>query len=75
MCPINFSQEISILCSPMAFGEFRISEEDKLEQSLNLIAGYEEKLFEKLLKFLDSVGGIRIIGNKTADATKRVPTI
>jgi cysteine desulfurase family protein (TIGR01976 family) len=52
-----------------------ISEEEKLEQSFKLIAGYEEKLSEKLLKYLNSVKEIRIIGNKTADATKRVPTI
>jgi len=52
-----------------------ISDEEKFKQGFELIADYESKLAEKLLKYLNSVKEIRIIGNKTADAAKRVPTI
>ena len=51
------------------------SDEEKFNQSFKLITTYEEDLTEHLLKYLNSVAEIRIIGNKTAHALIRVPTI
>lgn len=51
------------------------SEQGKLEGSFEMIAAHEEKLADKLLRFLNSVEKVIIIGNTSADASKRVPTI
>lgn len=51
------------------------SEEEKFRQSFEMIAEYEEILGRKLLSFLNSIPEIKIIGETSADAEKRVPTI
>ncbi len=52
-----------------------VSKAEKYNASFDLVANYEEILATKLLDYLNSIEKIRIIGNKTADKLKRVPTI
>jgi len=51
------------------------SKSEKYNASFDLVADYEEVLATKLLDYLNSIEDIKIIGNKTGDKTKRVPTI
>lgn len=57
------------------FPKVKLSEGEKFSQSFNLISEYEEKLGSRLLDYLNSVKEIRIIGEKSADAKRRIPTI
>ena len=52
-----------------------VPKSEKYIASFNLIASYEEVLAKKLLDYLNSIEKIKIIGNKTANKSKRVPTI
>lgn len=52
-----------------------ISVEEKYRKSFELIAEYEEKLAGLLLDYLNSIEEIKIIGETSGDAAKRVPTI
>jgi selenocysteine lyase/cysteine desulfurase len=47
----------------------------QLRLMFDRIASHEEKLADKLLGYLGSKSGVRIIGPATSDSTKRVPTI
>lgn len=53
----------------------KVTEAEKYQQSFDIISEYEEELAERLLKYLNSVEEIRIIGEKSGDSEKRVPTI
>ncbi len=57
------------------FGLQNTSEEEKYQESFKLIEAYEERLAKQLLNYLNSVKEIKIIGQKTGSALKRVPTI
>lgn len=57
------------------FENEKASEKDKLEKSFSLVAAHEEKLADKLLAYLNSIEDIKIIGNSSGGAQKRVPTI
>ena len=57
------------------FDETSASEGEKIRKSFQLVAAHEEKLAAILLNYLNSVQEIKIIGNTSADASKRVPTI
>ena len=57
------------------FPHLNASEGEIYRKSFALIAEYEEELATRLLKYLNSVKEIRIIGEKKADAELRVPTI
>ncbi len=48
---------------------------DRLNKSFELIAAHEETLASLLLNYLKEIPEIRIIGNTSADANLRVPTI
>ena len=50
-------------------------EREYLAQAYNMIADHEEKLSARLLEYLNSVPGVRIIGDERAEASVRVPTI
>ncbi len=47
----------------------------EMELAFGLFAKHEEALSQKLLDFLNSKSGVRIIGETTADRSLRVPTI
>ena len=47
----------------------------RMSKTFSLISAHEEKLAEKLLTYLNSVPEIKIVGNTSADAELRVPTI
>lgn len=51
------------------------SEKEKFSSAFSLIAEYEEELAKPLLEYLNSVPEVRIIGEVSANAAKRVPTI
>jgi cysteine desulfurase family protein (TIGR01976 family) len=55
--------------------EMTIGKRQKFSAAFDLIAQHEEKLSEKLLGYLNSKKGITIIGNKTSDKSRRVPTV
>ncbi len=48
---------------------------EKITRSFELVASQEEKLSEKLLNYLNSIEGIKIIGSTSSKTTERVPTI
>ena len=48
---------------------------EKISKTFEIIAGHEQHLAETLLKYLNSVPEIKIIGSPEADASVRVPTI
>jgi selenocysteine lyase/cysteine desulfurase len=51
------------------------NERGALQAAFELITRQEEAVCTRLLDFLNQVRGVRIIGEKTADAALRVPTI
>lgn len=52
-----------------------LKESRKLEKSFELIASYEESLVTPLIEYLNSVDGVEIIGEPTANSSQRVPTV
>ncbi|MFZ4640248.1 MAG: cysteine desulfurase-like protein [Nodosilinea sp.] len=48
---------------------------DQLGQAFALIEAHEAQLGERLLSFLNSRSGVRVIGSTSADGNQRVPTI
>lgn len=57
------------------FSNNKFSRNEKLDASFELIANYEAQLAQELLAYLRSVEDIKIIGESSADASLRVPTI
>ena len=57
------------------FDDTGLDHKQKLTKSFELISEHEQELAEALLGYLNSVPEIRIIGNPSADAKLRVPTI
>ncbi len=57
------------------FKEKEGSFSEKLDKTFGLIASHEEKLAHTLLKYLNEVPEISIIGIPKADSSQRVPTI
>lgn len=55
--------------------ESKIKAREKQKKGFDLIAEHEEKLASNLLKYLNNSELIRIIGDKSSDKSKRVPTI
>ena len=53
----------------------KFSRNEKLEASFELISNYEAQLAQELLSYLKSVEGLKIIGDPSANASRRVPTI
>ena len=53
----------------------KFSRNEKLEASFELISNYEAQLAQELLSYLKSVEGLKIIGDSSANASRRVPTI
>jgi cysteine desulfurase family protein (TIGR01976 family) len=47
----------------------------KQKKSFELIAAYEESLVAPLLEYLNSIDAVKIIGEPTANSSKRVPTV
>src|SRR5690606_22961817 len=57
------------------FPQINAAVNEKYLKSFELIAQYEEMLAARLLDYLNSIEDIRIIGQRSADAKLRVPTI
>ena len=57
------------------FSNNKFSRNEKLDASFELIANYEAQLAQELLAYLRSVEDIKVIGESSADASLRVPTI
>ncbi|MDX1760781.1 MAG: cysteine desulfurase-like protein [Christiangramia sp.] len=57
------------------FDDSGLDKKQKLTKSFELISEHEQELAEALLGYLNNVPEIRIIGNPSADAKLRVPTI
>lgn len=55
--------------------ESTIPDDEKYRKSYDLIASHEEQLSAQLLAYLTSKPEVRIIGEKSADKQKRIPTI
>ena len=82
--PGNVNYELSYGC--MAINEYLVElagrggkahkdERAAMATAFDLISSQEEVVCRRLLDFLNSVPSVRIIGEKTADATLRVPTV
>ncbi|HSI71262.1 MAG TPA: cysteine desulfurase-like protein [Gillisia sp.] len=52
-----------------------LAEGEKQKKSFELIASYEENLVAPLLEYLNSIDEVKIIGEPTANCSKRVPTV
>ena len=57
------------------FPQINAAVNEKYLKSFELIAQYEEMLAARLIDYLNSIEDIRIIGQRSADAKLRVPTI
>src|SRR5690606_11108263 len=57
------------------FPQINAAVNEKYLKSFDLIAQYEEMLAARLIDYLNSIEDIRIIGQRSADAKLRVPTI
>lgn len=53
----------------------KLTSGQKQKKSFEIIASYEENLVAPLLEYLNSVEAVKIIGEPTANSSKRVPTI
>jgi len=53
----------------------KLNNRDEFSNAFNLIAGHEQLLADYLLEYLNNRDDIKIIGNKTGNKNKRVPTI
>lgn len=80
----NFELTFSLAAIPEYFealhnhhfpSENQIDSKEKQKRSFELIANHEEELAKKLLRYLSGKAYIRIIGETSADKSKRVPTI
>jgi len=84
--PGNFNYELTYslpaitdyfsLISDQHFQEYKkLNNRDEFSNAFNLIAGHEQLLADYLLEYLNNRDDIKIIGNKTGNKNKRVPTI